>query len=471
MVLKAIAAQCLPIMKNHYLSVTTLEEYEPNPEFIGRNFNNGEIIQLVIKSRSGAWLPLNMIQMVMMHELAHNTHMNHGKGFWQARNLYADEMRGLWQKGYTGEGLWGQGRSLRITDEALGGSVLRSDQLGDLPLCGGTFRSRQKKRKIKGPDLTWKEKRDKRIERKFGKNGEKLGEDEDSRLNLEIGRKGPVGGKPRVAQSKRGRELRAAAALARFETNKTPVQKDEDDIKDEEETETESEYEETDVGQEDAKDAAGRRIVDKNGKAMIRVCQEENEDNLDVKKEMQELVDLNVISSFDDQSHSADTGGLEERNEDTRISKQQDEPRVGPDQVWKPETWAERTTNLQPFAEETSDAIPNKDAVVSKVGASDDTSHSSFDTRSVGECLVCSMVNDPLRLTCEVCANVLDPRKDARHWKCNSETCKDSAYINAGDCGVCGVCGGKKPSPAEESFKRQVRHLGKSSHSAHIAYL
>src|SRR4051794_8085910 len=50
--LRAIAAQCLPIMKKHYLSVTTLEEYEPNPEFIGRNFNNGEVIQLVLKSPS-----------------------------------------------------------------------------------------------------------------------------------------------------------------------------------------------------------------------------------------------------------------------------------------------------------------------------------------------------------------------------------------------------------------------------------
>ncbi|KAG9793291.1 hypothetical protein KCU88_g494, partial [Aureobasidium melanogenum] len=44
--LRAIAAQCLPIMKNHFLSITTLEEHEPNREFIGRNFNNGEVIQL-----------------------------------------------------------------------------------------------------------------------------------------------------------------------------------------------------------------------------------------------------------------------------------------------------------------------------------------------------------------------------------------------------------------------------------------
>lgn len=56
-------------MRTNFLSVMSLEEYEPNPEFVGRNFNAGEIIQLVLKSRSGHWLPFNYVQMVMMHEL------------------------------------------------------------------------------------------------------------------------------------------------------------------------------------------------------------------------------------------------------------------------------------------------------------------------------------------------------------------------------------------------------------------
>lgn len=55
-------------MKEHHLSVMSLEEYEPNREFVGRNFNSGEIIQLVLKSRSGRWLPFEYVQMVMMHE-------------------------------------------------------------------------------------------------------------------------------------------------------------------------------------------------------------------------------------------------------------------------------------------------------------------------------------------------------------------------------------------------------------------
>lgn len=57
-----------PIMKRNYLSVRSLEEYEPNREFVGRNFNAGEVIQLVLKSQSGRWLPFNYVQMVMMHE-------------------------------------------------------------------------------------------------------------------------------------------------------------------------------------------------------------------------------------------------------------------------------------------------------------------------------------------------------------------------------------------------------------------
>lgn len=58
----------VPIMKEHHLTVMSLEEYEPNREFVGRNFNAGEVIQLVLKSRTGQWLPFTYVQMVMMHE-------------------------------------------------------------------------------------------------------------------------------------------------------------------------------------------------------------------------------------------------------------------------------------------------------------------------------------------------------------------------------------------------------------------
>ncbi|KAL2402347.1 hypothetical protein ABEF95_000951 [Exophiala dermatitidis] len=319
--LRAIAAQCLPIMKNHFLSITTLEEHEPNREFIGRNFNNGEVIQLVLRSSRGGWLPFNMVQMVMMHELAHNTHMNHGRDFWKTRNLYVEELKSLWQRGYTGEGLWGSGRALSdlagvgVMDG--GNNGLASEELARLPLCGGTFRSRRKTRKRKRgkgdeEQLTWKEKRDRRIERKFGKNGVALGEDESKRLALDYNHaktktkttKGVAKGvslgltRPRVAQSKRGRELRAAAALARFETNKKEAevleqQNTEKDEDEEDEDEEEEGDEDGDDLKEDAVDLNGSKLLDRQGKGMVRVCEREDagHDN-DAQHELEEMNSL-----------------------------------------------------------------------------------------------------------------------------------------------------------------------------------
>lgn len=64
--LERIAAICHPIMKSNHISVMSLEEYEPNPEFAGRNFNAGEVIQLVLRARgTGQWLSFRSVQMVM----------------------------------------------------------------------------------------------------------------------------------------------------------------------------------------------------------------------------------------------------------------------------------------------------------------------------------------------------------------------------------------------------------------------
>lgn len=73
-------------MKTNHIYVMALEEYPPNPEFVGRNFNAGEVIQLVLKSRSGRWLPFEYVQMVMMHEFVSPP------SNWQTRS--ADESAG-----------------------------------------------------------------------------------------------------------------------------------------------------------------------------------------------------------------------------------------------------------------------------------------------------------------------------------------------------------------------------------------
>ncbi|KIX93412.1 uncharacterized protein Z520_10831 [Fonsecaea multimorphosa CBS 102226] len=498
--LRAIAAQCLPLMKNHYLSVTTLEEYEPNPEFIGRNFNNGEIIQLVLQSKSGGWVPFNMVQMVMMHELAHNTHMNHGRDFWKTRNLYAEEMKALWARGYTGEGFWGSGRTLSDLGSVMGNNVLGSEELQGLPLCGGTFRSRnrngrkRKARKDNRPELTWKEKRDRRIERKFGKNGVALGQDEEARLSLEINRRGPIGGKPRVAQSKRGRELRAAAALARFETNKQEVEELQHAGEEGDEDEDVYEDADDDDGEEDAKDINGQRMLDGQGRGMIRVCgdNEDTEDPINVQRELQDLNSLDrYFKPFQPdkggsdgvqktkESASADkpsippssnlTATLESDTKDDggQGSGERDPGKQQPLQMTgtlpppkvsshpphdsastRSSKDASPVLKLRPATttsaariQESSPSAPTPSSGSAKVPTSSNSASSSI------SCPICSLENPRLSATCMACSHVLDTRKDPRHWSCQSATCRDnqSGYVNAGDAGVCGICGTKKP--------------------------
>ncbi|KAM5356042.1 hypothetical protein ACJ41O_002688 [Fusarium nematophilum] len=285
--LERIAAQCRPIMREHHLYVTSLEEYEPNREFVGRNFNAGEVIQLVLKSPStGRWLPFNYVQMVMMHELAHCQQMNHSRAFWAVRDSYASEMHALWSKGYTGDGVWGRGANL-ATGEWEKNTVHADDVLPE-HLCGGTYRSRRRKRKAK-PQLTYQERKEKRILKKFGKNGVALGADEETKVKLESGRK--VQAKPRVAGSMRGRELRAAAALARFEKQKAEPEP----LKDGDETESgsDTEYEDELGGDsKDAVDAHGRRLVDGQGRGMVRICADEDASDPSARDETKELQDM-----------------------------------------------------------------------------------------------------------------------------------------------------------------------------------
>jgi len=293
-------------MRTNHISVASLAEHEPNNEFLGRNFNNGEVIELVLKSHSGRWLSFQFVQMVMMHELAHCKQMNHSKDFWAVRNQYCTELRALWAKGYVGEGLWGRGQPL--SGQYSLDTPLPQDEIPE-HLCGGGFRSRGRKRKRKEKvKKTYAEKKNARIQKKFGKAGEgvALGGDLATRGLLEKGKK--VGyGTPRVAQSNRGRDLRAMAALARFEqakndaatpdgpTPSTPVA-DADDSETESESETDDE-EDPDAKMKDAVDINGKKILDPKGRPMVRVCEDEDTcHDTDAQNEFAELGQVNTIS-------------------------------------------------------------------------------------------------------------------------------------------------------------------------------
>ncbi|KAK4105290.1 WLM-domain-containing protein [Parathielavia hyrcaniae] len=402
--LERIAAQCLPIMREHHLSVMSLEEYEPNPEFVGRNFNAGEVIQLVLKARSGHWLPFNYVQMVMMHELAHCKQMNHSRAFWAVRNKYAEQMRDLWSRGFTGEGLWGRG-ALLATGEFEMDTVAPGEPLPE-HLCGGTYRSRGRKRKPKRT-LTYKEQKERRILKKFGANGIALGEDAEIKQKLEKGK--TVKSKPRVAGSARGRELRAAAALARFDQQQKEEVKEEKAVEEGSETESSDDYEDDLASGPDAVDIDGKKLLDTQGRGMVKVCEDENPDDQDAQDELRELQSYGTRKPAPPPpkpTAHASRGEVARKTSSNKL-----ETNAG-----KRPTKSESISTKAPWAQNSS------------------------------VCPACTFANEPGSATCAMCANTLESAGVLNSWACQSKTCKGTRYRNAGDCGVCGVCGERKPS-------------------------
>lgn len=427
-------------MKEHYLSVTTLEEYEPNPEFVGRNFNAGEIIQLVLKARSGHWLPFNYVQMVMMHELAHCVQMNHSRAFWKSRNLYAEQMRVLWSRGYTGEGMWGRG-ALLATGEFERNMVTAGEELPE-HLCGGTYRSRRRKRKAR-PELSYQEKKQRRIEKKFGKNGMALGADTDVKSKLEKGRTTQAA--PRVAQSKRGRELRAAAALARFDQQKqepTP----EAGVKVEPESsdsEAGSDYEDADGGTDDAVDIDGKKFLDAKGNHMVRVCGDQDAGDHDAANELREL-QTSLTKFF------APVKG----NESRRVNISPGPSVIKEEQ--SPETASSVLDNTERAFEDIGESVQAPKSSKARPQPPDDKPRPRKTqpgiTKNTNEippetgpvCAICSFQNEEYSVTCGMCSHVLVPASVPGTWSCQG-ACQGNGYLNAGDRGTCGVCGQRRP--------------------------
>ncbi|KAI9684033.1 MAG: hypothetical protein M1822_005860 [Bathelium mastoideum] len=444
--LERIAAIVYPIMKAYHIAVMALEEYAPNPEFAGRNFNAGEVIQLVLRGRGGGWLPFRSVQMVMIHELAHCKQMNHSKFFWNVRDAYAQELRGLWVKGYTGDGFWGRGRMVLAGEYETHRAVDPSEE--PRSLCGGTFRSRGRKRKRKGAPgqekakESYAERQQRRIRRKFGEGGVALGDDEGARMTLEKGK--IQSGKPRVAGSKRGRELRAAAALARFDQAKNEQQVKHESY--DNESETESEDENTGASDQQALDINGQRLLDQQGRGMFKVCEDEDKDDTNVKRELDELHDLDEWKSLppaDNQSHVE----FEKQPIDSSIKIQ---PEVQPtgnvrrmsqrDETIPHDVGSQPNQSsvrlLQPSSKK--QAKDKHDQVSTKYEEGSDASNGRI------TCATCSLENEPSSLTCIACANVLDLDKMPDSWRCQSLACRGGLYVNAGDCGICGACGAPK---------------------------
>ncbi|KAE8442283.1 hypothetical protein EG329_003483 [Mollisiaceae sp. DMI_Dod_QoI] len=436
--LERIAAQCFPIMQKHHLAVVSLEEYEPNLEFWGRNFNNGEVIQLVLKSPStGLYLPFPFVQGVMMHELAHNKQMNHSKAFWAVRNEFSAEMKALWDRGYTGDGLWGRG--VLLENGAFTRKGLDASEVLPEHICGGTFRSKGGKKRRAKPKITYKERQERRIKKKFGSNGTALGADEETKAQLEKGKR-PVG-KPRVAGSLRGRELRAAAALARFEVKKEEKQMSDDDLVTDSDADSDTNNQTIKTEPDDAIDINGLRLLDSKGGGMVKVCREEDDDDEDVKRELLEL------QSIPGQAQQYLTSKPAPLTKSTATGpRKPSKPSVAPvrkamEQALKQASTASTGpfTHVKLEAGDTSAAASEGE----KVGGSNPAP--GMAPNISGLCPVCSVVNEPTALTCMVCSNVLKPEFVPNTWHCTGSAC-NPVYINSGDVMICGICATRKSS-------------------------
>ncbi|KAL8829712.1 MAG: hypothetical protein Q9170_006051 [Blastenia crenularia] len=310
-------------------------------------------------------------------------------------------------------------------------------------LCGGTFRTRRgrkRKRKrgsgVKSEGLTYAERQQRRIEKKFGKNGQALGGGEEARIKLENGKKPK--GKPRVAGSARGRELRAAAALARFGTQK------EEEFKKEElprpggsESDSDSDSDMENVKPEkEAFDLNGSKLLDSKGRGMVKVCEDEDENDVYVKEEMDELHNLATIESHKEEIPPRRRG---RPSTSRQVGHGNKHPHTNNREAAAPVSIKRELSSQArippPEEPETSTPQTNINAMESR------GSHVEL------TCSVCSMVNEPSAPICVVCSHVMQPRLMPGNWRCRSSACEGSKYVNAGDCGICGACGSKKPDP------------------------
>jgi hypothetical protein len=420
-ILNRVAAVCYPFMKSNMILVQALEEFPYNNEFVGRNFNAGEVIQLVLRDRNGRWLPQRMIEMVMVHELAHCKQMNHSKAFWKVRDEYAVDLKALWGKGYTGEGMWGRGRGLET-----GALQMNEADVADIPehLCGGTYgrRARKRKRGSKDkPTMSYAERKQRRILKKFGANGQALGADDDTKVKLEGGV--PKKGKPRVAGSARGRELRAAAALARFDTVK-----EKDTFIKKEESPSDSETEDESIEQDAAIDVDGKKMVDDQGRFLIKICDEEDDQDGNARREFDE------IQGISPRGPAKPTTTARSKTASDQAHATKDDPKVAGTQKKK----SVPSSSLRPDPLDESQKRRPPPPFTKAVTSGPKAPESSKPIA----CSICSLENESTSVTCMACSNVLRPDFAPDHWTCQKPACKGSRYINSGDAGACGVCGG-----------------------------
>jgi hypothetical protein len=342
-------------------------------------------------------------------------------------------------------------------------------------VCGGLYQSSGKRKRKGNNILSYKERQNRRIAKKFGSGGLTLGANDDAKVKLEKGK--TTAAKPRVANSTRGRDLRAAAALARFDIK-------EEDTSDESESDDDI-HATVKVEADLAVDINGEKLMDSQGRGMFKVCEDEARDNAEVQNELSELHDRKILKHT--QLSGRKLPSAANSRENSKVKKSillwpvmfdEDEEDSSPEkshytthQTAPPNPFDANilqmksgidsgtmrkdifTKRKQPWTSESNPAADLStegqlrepaQGLSRRAGIrSGPTKHPSIPAAICG---ICSMDNDPDAPTCIVCSHVLDTSLVTSIWRCNSELCKDGDYVNAGDCGICGVCGARKCS-------------------------
>lgn len=238
-------------------------------------------------------------------------------------------------------------------------------------------------------------------------------------------RKKKIPGKPRVAKSIRGRDLRAAAALSRFETKKEEQQIEHKVIitDDEDESDSDNLFDVT-LKDEDALDINGHKMLDRKGQGMVKVCEDENQDNIDSKEELMELLKFS----------NANNSSIPKTVNSNQSLKATTAIKLGQTLSKKNETG-----NNIIIKEKKNQKIskPQEEEILQVKGT-----HKS--PRNYLSCSACSFINFDGSITCIVCSNVLRSDLDPNSWKCRGPTCKENLYLNAGDVIFCGLCNVRK---------------------------
>ncbi|GJN87112.1 hypothetical protein Rhopal_000057-T1 [Rhodotorula paludigena] len=146
-ILEALAAQFKPIMKTWGFGVNSLVEHEWNPTFAGRNWNAGEVIEIVLRRPNGEFAPYQFLLYVMAHELAHIREMNHSWAFKKVNEQIRREVTNLRAKGYYGDGFWSSGRSLKYPNATA--PLTEADE--PTFTCGGANKKRRFRRRRRAP--------------------------------------------------------------------------------------------------------------------------------------------------------------------------------------------------------------------------------------------------------------------------------------------------------------------------------